>query len=512
MKYTGCDFWINLPLTDIITGGMGRTQPLIVTFDTFTQYDGWSRCFCYLPMWGEYVRTCRATGVQAINAWGDWSPGCNFPDYDPGYLRNPDGSPQRKDHKPQGWAGYWNDYRMFTRGFTAGQSNAYLLARLAWDPDADVYQIARDFCTIHLGPANAQAAADALMQTQQAWREHYIGKHIRPTYMKWTMVLGFFAKDMEQAYQQWPMDQMLASNARGLKAIDAMERAFARTDRTKAKDPKVYDRFADGIVETALFVRSLHLYREYWWRGRADRDLIGDAQVQNGRARQAVRAELLSCSTSGSDFRKTRPCGELPTAMPVNPRSTRAMRGHPGGRTAKRLPWKECSTPSDASPFRPRRNRPESIHRQFGKLLGDLFDQPTGFASTVRKALHVVPEFSLGHQLPLLRGEALQWFFAVSLFHAVVANEEPVKLVAIGSGQQVGHQVTAGFPVVPTPRLFDESIELVQFRKDIVPNLVWCGRIPERSAPTRRTSEQRAEFRTRMLHTPRRQSWPSETV
>lgn len=296
VKYTGADFWLNSPFTDIVTGGMGRKQPLIVTFDTFTQYDGWARCFCYMRQWGEYVRLCRAGGVQAINAWGDWSIGCNYPDYEPAYLANSDGSPQRAD-QVQGWAGYWNNYRMFTRGFTPGQCNAYLLARLAWDPETDVRDIARDWCTHHLGAENAGPAVDALMQTLQPWREYYIGDKpyqiASPIYMKWTTMFMFRAEDTEQAYKQWPLDQMLISNARALKAIDEMQRAFARTNRARARVVKVYDRFAEGIDKTALYLRSLHYFREYWWRKRADHDLKGKAQAENAKARETVRSELM---------------------------------------------------------------------------------------------------------------------------------------------------------------------------------------------------------------------------
>lgn len=300
LKYTGGDFFLNSPLSDMVTSGLGRRQPLIVTFDTFTQYDGWSRMFCYMRQWGQYVRTCRDNGVQAINAWGDWSPACNYPDYEPGYLKNADGTLQRAD-QVQGWAGYWNDYRMFTRGFTPGQCNAYLLARLAWQPEMDVHEIARDFCALHLGPANAAAATDALMSTLQPWREHYIGEYIPgktpqaiiPVYMKWTVMFMLRPEDMERAYKQWPMDQMLASNARALRAIDEMEQAFARTDRSKTPDAGQYDRFAEGVDKTALYLRSLHYFREYWWRQRAERDLHGQTLAENAAAREAVRAKLL---------------------------------------------------------------------------------------------------------------------------------------------------------------------------------------------------------------------------
>lgn len=295
VKNTGGDFWLNSPLTDIVTKGLGREQPLMVVFDTFRQYDGWSRCFCLVQQWGDRVRLCQENGVQAINAWGAWSPGCIWPDYEPGYMTNPDGSNQTG--QPIAWAGHWNSFRMFTRGFTPGQANAYLLARLCWDVKADPKQIARDFAALQLGGENAEAGAKALMHTQQAWWAHYPGDKpgaiTHPVYMKWAMVFGPRDNYMQQAYNRMTLDEVLASNARAVDAIEKMEAAFARTDRSKASDPLVYDRFREGIDKTALTLRSLHLFREFWWRDRADRDLAGEARVANAQARQKLRSQLL---------------------------------------------------------------------------------------------------------------------------------------------------------------------------------------------------------------------------
>ena len=294
VKNTGGDFWLNSPLTDIVTKGLGREQPLMVVFDTFRQYDGWSRCFCFVQQWGERVRLCKQNGVQAINAWGTWAPGCIWPDYKPGYMKNPNGSNQTG--KPVSWAGHWNSFRMFTRGFTPGQAGVYLLSRLCWDTKATPKQIVWDFAALHLGVENAEAGAEALMQTQQAWWEHYPGDKpgaiTHPVYMKWAMVFGPRSNYMQQAYARLPMEKMLASNARAIQSIEKMEAAFARTNRSKAPDPLVYDQFKKGLDKTALTLRSLHLFREFWWRQRADSDLKGQAKTANAKAREKVRSQL----------------------------------------------------------------------------------------------------------------------------------------------------------------------------------------------------------------------------
>lgn len=289
VKNTGGDFYLNSPLTDIVTKGIGHEQPLMVVFDTFRQYDGWSQCFCLMQQWPERVKACCENGVTAINAWGAWSPGCIWPDWEPGYLKNP-------SDKPVGWAGYWNRYRMFTGGFSPGQANAYLLSRLCWDPEAKARDVVRDFCALHLGPQNADAAADALLQTELAWHEHYgnrPGRISHPVYIKWTMVFGPRIERMTDSYPRFGLEEMLASNSRGLDAVAKMEAAFARTARAKAPRPEVYDKFQEGIDKTALMLRSLHYFREFWWRGMADRELEGQAQQVNAAARQAVRKRLL---------------------------------------------------------------------------------------------------------------------------------------------------------------------------------------------------------------------------
>jgi len=287
VKNTGSDFWLNFPLTDMVTEDIGEEYPLMVVFDPFRQYDGWSQAFCYMKRYGRRIRLCNKHNVQAVNAWGAWSPACIWPTYQPGYMNGP------RTRVP--WAGYWNRYRIFTRGFSAGQANVYLLSRLLWDPHADPGQVARDFCHLHLGSANAEAAAQALMASQPAWRELYPGTRTsiaHPVHLKWTMVFGPRSRYMEQAYKNYPLPKLLDSNQRALEKIRRMEESFADTDRSAAPDKTVYDRFERAIDLTALTIRTLCLYREWWWRGRAARDLQGDARKKNAEARTNVHSRL----------------------------------------------------------------------------------------------------------------------------------------------------------------------------------------------------------------------------
>jgi len=275
VKNTGGDFFIKSPMTSVVTDGATKEQPFTVIFDTFRQYDGWSRLFIYMNQWGDRVRACRDNGVQGINAWADWSAGCIWPDWEPGYLK--DGELKKPTQKVS-WAGYWN-----------------------WDPDASVDAIARDFAALHLGPANAEAGGEALMATEDAFREEYVGG-AHPVYIKWTMVFSPRRERMKDAYKNNSLDVILASNARGLKAVDQMVRAFAGVDPEKAPDVRRYAEFKVGIDKTALYLRTFYLWREGFWRTMANEDLTNEAKTNNAKAIVAVKAALKKCFNQWGRF------------------------------------------------------------------------------------------------------------------------------------------------------------------------------------------------------------------
>jgi len=289
IKNTGGDFFFSSPTTNVITSGLPKEQPFVVIFDVFRQFDGWSRLFCYMKRYAGAVRDCHANGVQGINAWGPWSEGCIWPDWEPGYLRDQEGAPQREKIS---WAGYWNSYRMYTRGFTPGQANAYLLSRLAWDPEASLAEITHDFCAMHLGKENAAAATEALLATQDAFQEEYF-QGIHPTYLKWTMTFHPRLDRMEEAFRKYPLPIMLESNARAMDAINRIEAAFARTDATKTLDEKRYAEFKGGTEKTVLYLRTFYLWREAWWRNRSIQETKGPEAEEDLKRLQQTKAQLL---------------------------------------------------------------------------------------------------------------------------------------------------------------------------------------------------------------------------
>ena len=284
VKNTGGDYFLSSGLTSVVTSGAPRRQPLVVLFDTFREFDGWSRLFIYMKRWGKIVRACRDHGVVGINAWGPWSPGCIWPDSKSGYLPT-------LETPTVSWRGHWSQFRTFLGGFTPGQANVYLLGRLAWEPDADPAALAREFAALHLGPANAQAAADALLATEDAFAEEYV-RRAHPCYIRWTMIFRANPKQMEQAYKANPLDDILASNARALAAVGRMEKAFARVDPAKAPNHETCAAFKTGIDKTALYLRTFYAWREGWWRHRAARDLKAEAGAANAAALRKVKAQL----------------------------------------------------------------------------------------------------------------------------------------------------------------------------------------------------------------------------
>ncbi|NQU52217.1 MAG: hypothetical protein HQ522_06720 [Bacteroidetes bacterium] len=284
VKNTGGDFWLNFPLTNIVTDDLGKEYPVMIVFDPFRQYDGWSRTFCYMKKYGERIKTCHEHSISAINAWGSWAPGCIWPTREPDYLRGV--------QEDVAWAGYWNMFRIFTRGFTAGQSNVYLLGRLMWNPDADPFEVAQDFAHIHLGEPNAKAAAEALMCTQDAWYEFYSIPKSNSAYLSWASIFG--PRKIEETYKSSTMQEILEGNKRALEQVDRMNEYFDKTDRDAAPDKIVYDSFNKAIDLTTVTLKSFYLFRECWWRNRAAKDLQGDAKDKNASALSQALSELRS--------------------------------------------------------------------------------------------------------------------------------------------------------------------------------------------------------------------------
>jgi len=278
IKHTGDDFWLSFPLTDAIEGGLGKKRPLTMTFDVYPQYYGWSRLICYLQRFAEEARIAKEHGVKGIQAWAAWAPGCIWKDGHPGYL--PNGQLKSNETSFYDMAGPWNNFRMYSRGFTPGQMNPYLVSRLTWDVNVTAEQVAADWGTLHFGKENATAVSEILMNSQAAFRELYLGGQREfsnhPCYFKWATTVNISDGGMENIYKKLPLSHILERNQIAYEYMARMNAAFARIDATTVPSPEEYQVLKEGLEKTQLYLSIFLEYREMWWRGRELKDLEKD--------------------------------------------------------------------------------------------------------------------------------------------------------------------------------------------------------------------------------------------
>jgi hypothetical protein len=276
IKHTGDDFWLNFPLTDAITSGLGRRRPLTMTFDVFCQYYGWSRLICYQQRIVKEAKIAKENGVIGIQAWGAWAPGCIWSDNHPGYLPNGQLMPHEKPYYDM--AGPWNNFRMFTRGFSPGQMNAYAVSRVTWDVNLKAEQIASDWGVIHFGAKNADAISEVLMNSQAAFREIYLTTNKReysfhPAYFKWATTIRIDRSILEKMYLKIPLSYILERNQIGYGYLEKMEHAFNMIDSTKITNQENYKVLKEGFEKTKLYLSMFFEFREMWWRERELKDI-----------------------------------------------------------------------------------------------------------------------------------------------------------------------------------------------------------------------------------------------
>jgi hypothetical protein len=271
IKHTGRDFFLNFPLTDAIAEGLGNVRPLTITFDVFPQYYGWSRLICYQNRIAEEAKLARTNGVTGIQAWGEWSAGCIWSDQHPGYM--PDGQLKDPNKKIDDWAGLWNSFRIFTKGFTPGQMNAYLVSRIMWDINLSAEEIARDWGEINFGTGNAKAVAEVLMNSQAAFRELYPPGKFKmpysPVYLNWATMLMLDQERMGEVYnEEVRLSDLLERNRIGYTILEKMRTAMSKIDAEKVPVKEIYQKFVEGFDKTELYISMLFEYRELWLRNR----------------------------------------------------------------------------------------------------------------------------------------------------------------------------------------------------------------------------------------------------
>ena len=270
IKHTGHDFWLNYPLTSLVSKGIGYKRPLTITFDVFPQYYGWSRLICYQHRISEEAKIAKENGVSGIQAWGAWAPGCIWSDDHPGYT--PEGQLKNPEKVFYDMAGPWNNFRIFTRGFTPGQMNAYQLSRIAWDTKLEAKEIAHDWGAIHFGIENADNIAEVLMDSQEAFRELYPpgtwNFPFLPVYLTWATTTMLDTVWIREVYKDVALSEIVKSNQAAYARLKAMEEALSRIDPEKVPDKEIYAKFTEGFEKTELYISMYLEFRELWIRTR----------------------------------------------------------------------------------------------------------------------------------------------------------------------------------------------------------------------------------------------------
>ena len=173
---------------------------------------------------------------------------------------------------------------MYSRGFTPGQMNPYLVSRLTWDVSLTAEQVAADWGTIHFGQDNASAVSEILMNSQAAFREIYLGGKKEfsnhPCNFKWATTVNINKGALEKMYRKLPLSHILERNAVAYEHMAKMDAAFARIDATKAASREEYQGLIEGLEKTKLYLGMFFTFREMWWRERELKDLDEAAAKQ----------------------------------------------------------------------------------------------------------------------------------------------------------------------------------------------------------------------------------------
>lgn len=285
IKNTSGDYYLKVGANALLRTGAPSKKPFMVLFDAFREFDGWSRLICYPTLWKERFELCAKTGVNAVNCWGPWSPGCIWPDEERGYLVGPD--------TPKSWRGLWADYRIFLNGFTPGQANVYLFSRLAWAPKTPVDQITRDWAKLHFGPTNVAVVAQALDLSQKIWMETFL-RRTHPCHVKWTMIFSPRNERADDALKHNTFDAILQSNQRSIEGSQRMLQLIQSIDPATCPNPAAGEGLRTAAEKTALFFETYMTAREGWLRRGRLKVLKGEARAAELKALTDVCTRLRS--------------------------------------------------------------------------------------------------------------------------------------------------------------------------------------------------------------------------
>eukprot|EP01051_Picozoa_sp_SAG22_P008639 SAG22_NODE_670_length_7987_cov_2.733519_1_plen_1844_part_00 len=288
------DFFLRVPDNPLLMSPTApRLRDFSVELDVFRQYESWGTMLIWMSSWGDRLARYHANGVRGVGMWGDWQGASIWPDCQPGYFVVAEGRNCTAD--PVSWRipqdRYYSTIDAFPRDaaeaellaadakrkgdsgtagaedlvpWRAGDATLFLGAQLAFDPSQNVSALARQYAQTVFGAVDADAVAEALLATEEAFLHRYAlptKQAPQGAYQGWTLIFEF-----QPTPQQSAVDEAL--QAHGLVACLAVDAAcMAGAARVLAAAKRVVGT-SQAAVEikrsaalTELFLRTNSLFR-----------------------------------------------------------------------------------------------------------------------------------------------------------------------------------------------------------------------------------------------------------
>ena len=255
-KCSNGDFWIHQGESPLFHEPSADGRIAMFIFDAW-QYEGWGRIFCFPQDWRRRLRLCGQRGVDCANYWANWGRNGHY-----------SGSATPADWPVMGsWRGHASHHHQFTRGFTPGEAQAYLFARLAWDPQCSVERVASDWATLHYGHDNAPRVREILELSEIPCKQMYL----RGRPHEGVRAVTSFYYDPDRVLSQLlqnTLEEVEARERRVEQVLNRMTELADGLDDDTAPNPEALSALRRGVRLGQLYFGSLtryvtNLFREH---------------------------------------------------------------------------------------------------------------------------------------------------------------------------------------------------------------------------------------------------------
>jgi hypothetical protein len=154
------------PVVD--TGGC-RLRKTVVIGDMYRENDGWAHGLSVpATKWQAMLQQALGKeGCAGTAAFGSWGPGWTWPSDGPNLLN------KTATTAPKSWAGLWNDFRLFTRGWTAQSAAVRVWSALVDNPAVNLTKVATEWASappLSLPPKAAAQVGGHMLESGVVWR------------------------------------------------------------------------------------------------------------------------------------------------------------------------------------------------------------------------------------------------------------------------------------------------------------------------------------------------------